>query len=83
MRVQALFDATYLLSLLCAYHMHVTRVYWLFKLWVIFNARLELNAINANQRGVTPQSSVLPTTTTVKHKVKGQEARIIKVKDQA
>ena len=34
-------------------------------------------------RGVTPQSSVLPPVTTVKHKVKGQEAKIIKVKGEA
>ena len=32
---------------------------------------------------VTPQSSVLPPATTVKLKVKGQEAKIIKVKGQA
>ena len=31
---------------------------------------------------VTPQSSVLPPTTAVKYKVKGQEAKIIKVKGQ-
>ena len=35
------------------------------------------------QGGVTPQSSVLPPVTTVKHKVKGQEAKIVKVKGQA
>ena len=35
------------------------------------------------QGGVTPQSSVLPPATVVKHKVKGQEAKIVKVKGQA
>ena len=36
-----------------------------------------------SQGGVTPQSSVLPPATAVKHKVKRQEAKIIKVKGQA
>ena len=34
-------------------------------------------------RGVTSQSSVLPPATVVKHKVKGQEAKIVKVNGQA
>ena len=34
-------------------------------------------------QGVSLQSSVLPPATTVKHKVKGQEAKIVKVKGQA
>ena len=35
------------------------------------------------QGGITPQSSVIPPVTAVKHKVKGQEAKIVKVKGQA
>ena len=36
-----------------------------------------------DQGGVTPQSSVLLPVTAVKHKVKGQEAKIVKVEGQA
>ena len=35
------------------------------------------------QGGVTPQCSVIPPATAVKHKVKSQEAKIVKVKGQA
>ena len=38
---------------------------------------------SVNQGDITPQSSVLPPATTIKHKVKGQEAKIVKVKGQA
>ena len=38
---------------------------------------------SVNQGGVTPQSSALPPATAIKHKVKGQEAKIVKVKGQA
>ena len=37
-------------------------------------------AIMVIQGGVTPQSSVLPPTIAVKHKVKGQEANMVEVK---
>ena len=36
-------------------------------------------AIKWKQGGVTPQSSVIPPATAVKHKVRGQEAKIVKV----
>ena len=36
-----------------------------------------------NQGGVTPQTSVLPPATAVKHKVKCQEAKIVNVKGKA
>ena len=38
--------------------------------------------VNWYQGGVSPQSSVLPPATTVTHKVKDQEAKVVKVKGQ-
>ena len=63
----------------CPQQLNKSKLHSVGLLWI----RLGIIGVGKVQGGVTPQSSVLPPATVVKHEVKGQEAKIVKVKGQA